>query len=215
MFKASRFPRNRRLLLWQECWNGASRSCQWNPFNVDTACLRNVLFTGKTLSPSVNWESIHGCSERCPLGEMFVHSLAPLQAGGMRLPRGWGLWGLCHFHTSRCRMTPFSLTTEHSHYSPCYDWKHSGIIGKDYSCSLLGKGSMTRGFQILNLTPEIVWFLHPLFSTAWWDSHLAESCELKLIYTTWILTCRLLFLAWKHKTHLFKTPKCQWQSHLA
>lgn len=208
MFEASLFPKNRRSLLWQECWNGASRSCQWGPFGVDIACLRNVLFTGKTLSPSVNWESIHGCRERCPLGEMSPRSLAPPQTRGMWAASWWGLWGLCHFHTSRCRMTPFSPTAEHSHYSPCYDRKYSSAFGKDYSCSLLGKFSVIRRFQTLNLTPEIVWSLRALFSTtAWCDPHLAESCELKLIYTTWSLNMQTIIFSLKNtKTIYLKLP---------
>lgn len=79
---------------------GVVRSCRWDSFSVDIAWLRNVLFTGKTLSPSVNWESIHGCSKRCPLGEcgqlLRLGECGPLSVGAVKL---------CHFHTSRCRMT--------------------------------------------------------------------------------------------------------------
>lgn len=94
------------FLLWQKCRNGNSMSCQWNSFDVDIACLRNVLFMGKTLSPSANWESIHGCSKRWPVGEIFLCSVAPPQTGGMWAALWWGLWRLCHFHTSGYRMTP-------------------------------------------------------------------------------------------------------------
>lgn len=133
-----------------------------------------------------------------------AHSLAPPQTRGMWATSWWGLWGLCHFHTSRCRMTPLSPTAEHSHYSPCYDREYSSVFGKDYSCSLLGKFSVIRSFQTLNLTPEIVWSLHALFSTtAWCDPHLAESCELKLIYTTWSLNMQTIIFSLKNTKNIY------------
>lgn len=139
MFEVSWCPRKRKLLLWQEFWNGnSSRSCQWDSFSVDIAWLRNVLFTGKTLNPSENWEAIHGCSKRYPLGECFSALWAPPQTGGFGATLGEG-WKLCHFHTSRYRMTPrFPDQRADSSFSLLRQ-KHLGVFGEDSSCSLVGE----------------------------------------------------------------------------
>ena len=79
MFEAS------RCLGREGCCCGRSaempESCQWDSFTVDTTWPSNVLFTGKTLSPSVNWESIHACGKRCPLGECVCALWPPPPAG--------------------------------------------------------------------------------------------------------------------------------------
>lgn len=102
MFEAS------RCLGREGCCRGRSaempESCQWDSFTVDTMWPSNVLFTGKTLSPSVNWESIHACGKRCPLGECFCALWLPPPTGNPEA-LGEGCED-CRFHTSRCRMTP-------------------------------------------------------------------------------------------------------------
>lgn len=143
---------------------GIVRRCQRGSISVDTAWLRNVLFTGKTPSPSANWEPIHGCSKRCPLGE--CGHLLRLEECGCS---SWGLWKLCHFHTSRCRMTPvFPVRRVNSSFYLLRP-KHLSVFGENYSCSLVGKFLKIRSFWILNLIAEVIWFLTALFCSAWWD----------------------------------------------
>lgn len=67
--------------LWQGCLDGR-RSRQQDSFSVDAVWPSSVLFTGRTLSPPVgNWEAIHACGKRCPLGEcvsvLWGHPFCP------------------------------------------------------------------------------------------------------------------------------------------
>lgn len=138
MLKASRCPRTEGLLLWQEGWDGNRRSCQWDSFSVDIAWLSNVLFTGKTLSPSSNWESIHACRKRCPLGECFC-ALRPPPLTRNPEPLGEGSEGPAAFTPLGTERFPFSRTKGWIHHSTSYDQKHLNIFGEDYSCVLVGK----------------------------------------------------------------------------